>query len=370
MMMITKKKESRRNLKKKRIYEDEADYYFDRKKIEGFAGAHRLIKKFPKALAWLRAQPTYTLHKDVRRRYPTRNYKTSGIGDLWQVDLMEMIPYAKVNKGYKYILTVIDVFSRYVWAMPVKSKSASAMSLAFSDLLKRVPFTPLHIQTDQGKEFYNKSVKAIFQKYGINHYSVFSKYKCALVERFNRTLRQRLKRYFTYKSTKIWYDALDDIIRVYNETPHRGINNMRPIDVDKISESKLWQQQQQQKTTTKKSSSPLSLGDFVRISHESGPFRKNFAQNWSEEIFVIVGVDSKDYPIMYYIQDLQGNLIDGKFYKEELQVVSGPQEQYRIEKIIRTKGQGKYKQHYVKWIGYDKSHNSWIFDHDIIREKK
>ena len=103
-----------------------------------------------------------------------------------------------------------------------------------------------------------------------------------------------------------------------------------------------------------------NLLDHVRISRIAGsPFIKNFDQNWSEEVFQIVGMDNKTTPVMYIIQDLDGNVIQGKFYKEELQVVAKP-EIFRIEKIIRSWGKGVDKQYLVKWYGYSDIHNSWI----------
>ena len=139
-----------------------------------------------------------------------------------------------------------------------------------------------------------------------------------------------------------------------------------PISINKTNEMKLWekqQQQQKQQNITVIDVKNLKLLDYVRISRlaAAAPFIKNFDQKWSEEIFRIVGVDISTLPTMYIIEDLQHNVIVGKFYKPELQVIhGGPPLIYRIEKILQTKGRGVYKQYYVKWYGYGKEHNSWI----------
>jgi hypothetical protein len=344
--------------------------YYDVNNVGALGGVKRFANEVKAGKIspgdWLRSQPAYSLHKPLRKKFPTRKYQTSGLNDLWQMDLIEMIPYAKINKGYKYILTCIDVFSRFARALPVKSKNASDVSSAIGKMFKHV--IPRSVQTDLGKEFYNKNVKMLFKKHSINHYTVHSQFKAALVERFNRTLREKLNRLFTYKGNKMWYLILNNIIDTYNKSPHRGIFNMKPADLTNETEHELWKMQQPQK---KKSplKNPLKLLHYVRISRTAnGPFIKNFDQNWSEEVFRIVGIDTKSLPIMYIIEDANHNVIGGKFYREELQDIGDvAPEIYRIEKILRTKGVGEHKQYFVKWYGYDKSHNSWINAKNVER---
>ena len=112
-----------------------------------------------------------------------------------------------------------------------------------------------------------------------------------------------------------------------------------------------------------KNEKALKLLDYVRISLISMArlqFNRNFDQNWSDEVFRIVGIDTKASPTMYIIEDENGTVVDGKFYKAELQGTCDKPEVYRIEKIIRTKGKGVYKQYLVKWHGYSNEYNSWI----------
>ena len=217
--------------------------YYNIKHSAGYGGVKRLAEHVDNPEGWLSTQPTYTLHKPIKRKFPTRKYTTSAIDDLWQMDLMEMIPYARINKGNRYILTCIDVFSRFARAVALKSKEAIELRNAIKVMLKDT--TPRHIQTDMGKEFYNKLVRELIQSKKIIHYSVYSQFKASLVERFNRTLREKFNRYFTHTGKKIWYNVLPDIINAYNNSKHRGIFSMKPAEVTKVNEMELWEKQQE-----------------------------------------------------------------------------------------------------------------------------
>ena len=113
-----------------------SDTYYNIDVEAGFSGGRKLMQKFStakekqRAQDWLKQQLAYSLHKNVRTNYATRKYQTGGVDDLWQADLLEMIPYASVNHDYKYILVVIDVFSRYAWAAPMRKNDANATTEA------------------------------------------------------------------------------------------------------------------------------------------------------------------------------------------------------------------------------------------------
>ena len=127
------------------------------------------------------------------------------------------------------------------------------------------------------------------------------------------------------------------------------------------TQSQLWQLKNSGRATASRDKNPLILHDYVRISPKGVFQKKNYDQNWSDEVFRIVGIDTSQVPTMYIIEDHGGQVIKGKFYKQELQSLGPtPPTVLRIEKVIRTKGTGAYKQMLVKWWGYDSSHNSWI----------
>jgi len=136
--------------------------YYDAQSSGGYGGVKRLREAAGsgknRTETWLRNERTYTLHKPARLRYSTRPYKTAGIDQQWQADLVEMIPYEGVNKGYRYLLTVIDLFSRYAWAKPIKDKTGKEVKRAFQEIFAKGR-KPQRLQTDEGLEFLNRHVQ-------------------------------------------------------------------------------------------------------------------------------------------------------------------------------------------------------------------
>lgn len=295
------------------------------------------------------------LHKPARRNFQRRRVIVKGLNDLFQADLVEMLPYAKVNKNFNYILTVIDCFSKYAWAIPVKHKSAKYVADAMYIVLKER--APKNLQTDNGTEFYNKNFKALMKEYGINHYSVYSTKKACIVERFNRTLKGLMYKYFSLHGSYKWLDALPNLINHYNNKYHRTIK-MKPSKVtEKNAASVLAQSFNHIKMVgTRK----FHVGDHVRISKFRNVFSRGFHPQWTTEIFTVREVKLTN-PVVYLLKDYQDHNIDGAFYEQELQKVKDPSV-FLVEKVIRQKGSKVL----VKWLGFGQEHNSWVNKKDIL----
>lgn len=275
------------------------------------------------------------LHKPARKKYPRRKTVLKGINDLWQIDLVEMIPYSRENKGYKYLLTVIDCFSKYAWAMPLKLKSADNVTKAMESVFHSSGQTPNNIQSDQGKEFYNSKFKSLMKQYGVNHYSTFSNMKASIVERFNRTLKGKMWKAFSMQGNYKFLDILPQIVQEYNSSFHRTIG-MRPIDACNNKKAEKYLQNNVYSSSNRRvvvRTEKFKEDDFVRISKQKSIFSKGYFSNWSSEIFKIVKIQ-KTYPYTYLLEDQKGQQISGAFYEEELQKVKYPNI-YLIEKILR-----------------------------------
>jgi len=153
--------------------------------------------------------------------------KIKGFKDLFQADLVEMIPHAEVNKDFKYILTVIDCFSKYAWAIPLLRKTAQetadAMESIFESPEKRFLKPPKFLQVDRGSEFNFRIFQRMLKRFNVKMYSTHSNLKASICERFNRTLKNLMYREFSARGSYNWIDILDDLMKRYNTSIHRTI---------------------------------------------------------------------------------------------------------------------------------------------------
>lgn len=297
------------------------------------------------------------IHKQARRNFKRRKVILRSLNDLFQADLVEMIPYARENNNYKYILIVINCFSKFVWAFPLKNKSAPEIKEAMEKVFLKQ--TPVNLHSDRGKEFFNSTFEKLVKKYNVNHYSTFSDKKASIVERVNRTLKNIMWKEFNLQGTYKWVNILPKIIKKYNNTKHRTIK-MKPSEVKQEHERKLLDTVYNRKEIANLHDVKFKLGDHVRVSKYRGVFDKKYTPNWSTEIFTIKKIQLTN-PITYLIKDVHGEDILGGFYREELQKVKHS-DAYLVEKILKRKGDKVY----VKWLGFDTSYNSWIHKNDVI----
>lgn len=291
------------------------------------------------------------LHKPARKKFKRRRVIVRGLLDLWQLDIVEMIPFARFNKGYKYILFVIDAFSKYAYAIPLKTKSGPEVATAVSTLFKKKSNIPSNVQTDLGREFYNKHFKLLMTKHGINHYSTYSNLKASIVERLNRTIKEKMWKEFSFQGNYKWLELLPKIIYKYNNSIH-STTNLKPISVNKKNEKQLLASVFSNPKIVDPTNIKFKVGTKVRISKFRHIFSKGYTPNWSNEIFEVIKVQPTN-PRTYLIRDKQGETIQGGFYEQELAKVKHDNI-YLIEKVLRKKG----NQLYVKWLGFSKP--SWI----------
>lgn len=334
--------------------------------------AHKTIPK-AQVTEWLQSQEPYTLHRPLRKKFPRNRYVVYNKDELWQADLNDMQSLQQENDGYRYLLTVIDVFSKYAWAKPLKKKTGAAITNAFETIFHESGRKPLKLQTDKGKEFTNHVFQAFLKKQDIHYYTTNNPdIKASIVERFNRTLKARMWRYFTYYSSYRYVDVLPQLLHAYNHRVHRSIK-MAPADVNDGNILQVWRTlyaSPTSSTTTKVQTPKFKVGDTVRISREKMIFEKGYEKNWSEEIFNIVQV-IKRKPVVYRLKDLQGEPIEGTFYEKELQRVRvEPSSEFKIDKILDAKGKGVSRKVLVSWKGYPAKFNSWILASQLVSTKK
>jgi len=284
------------------------------------------VKSIPnysaKIADFLRTNTNHSIHRRiVKKIFPRRKIITHFPFQIFQADLIEYPQYTHANNGNRFILVIIDCFSKMVYAAPVKRKSADYMSDAFEKIFQKFNKFPNSIITDQGLEFYNSSVKKIFETYGINHYhtKTKTKWKAAMAERVIRTLKTRLEKYFYQQKTKRWLDFLPQLVKNYNNTPHRTIG-MAPDQVTDQNSQSIYKKLYAGKDL--KVIPRLEKGDKVRILVDKSLFDKGYKQNWTEKIYQIKAVYQRAGVVWYKVEDFDFVEVSGIRYYWQLNLVT------------------------------------------------
>ena len=286
-----------------------------------------------------------------------------GIDAQFQADLVDVQNLSRYNKGYKYLLTCIDIFSKYGWVVPLKTKQGQELVRGFQRILSSGR-TPSKLQTDQGTDFLNRVFQKFLRDNNIEFFTVTSGLKASVVERFNHTFKNKMYKYFTAKNILTYIDVLPKFVKSYNNTYHRSIK-MKPSQVTKVNEDKVWDTLYGN-DVQKRVRFKFQVGDRVRISKVKRIFEKSYLPNFTEEMFTIYKRFSRQVPV-YKLKDDAGEILDGTFYEAELQKVIKEDDVYRVEKVLRKRKRKGVVEYFVKWKGYPDKFNSWIAESDISK---
>src|SRR5437867_13091070 len=308
------------------------------------------------AREWLMGEKAYTLHKQSKTKFRRRRTFARGINELWQADLVDLGLLSNENDAQRYLLTCIDVFSKYARAEPLKNKSGIALTAAFTKMIAHQQCKLL--QTDKGTEFLNSSFQKLLRDRNIRHYaSENDDIKAAVVERFNRTLKGVMWRYLTHTSSGRYIDVLPQLVSSYNNTYHQSIK-MTPSEVNSQNESIV--RKRLYPVTNSTIRWRYNVGQTVRMKQTKRVFKKGYEPSWTEEIFTIASLYPSDPPT-YILKDLTGAEIKGKFYEQEIQPVKhSASDAYIVERVIKTRRRGTRSEYFVKWRNYPDKFNSRV----------
>ena len=314
------KKQNHKKLKK---------LYYDVRHPAGFSHAKVLQRHTKVDLKeieeWLEKQRPYTLHRKARKHFPKNRIVVNRIDDQWEVDLADLNAITDQNDDYRYLFCCIDVLSKYAWVIPLQRKNGDALVEGFQQIFDMTERRPKFVRGDKGGEFVNGKVKAFLKKHGIRFFKSQNEAKAAIVERFQRTLKGYMWRYFTEVDNERYIDKLQDFVYAYNHRYHRSIKR-RPVDVTDENDHEVF------KTLYPKFRGrgdrlvryKFKVGDTVRISKYKHIFEKGYKANWTEEVFTVVQRIPRRPPV-YRIKDSQETVLEGTFYEEELQKVEKPE---------------------------------------------
>lgn len=320
----------------------------------------------------LRSVDTYTLHREFHKpRYKNPFYVYRKRQQV-QLDLIDVREMKDHNDGVTFLLVAIDCFTKYAWVKPMVTKTANETLAALKHVLQAIQNMsmlegvtspkPTELFCDSGKEFVNRQVSDYLQQEGIRKTHASSEMKAAIVERFNRTLQDLIYRYMTENQTRRYLTSLQDLIYVYNMRGHRSLKFMSPRDAERdVNQQTVFNalNEHYTKINQQRKKPKYDVGQRVRINKLGGRFARGYHERFSQELFEIVQVLTRMPIPMYILKSLDNNeIVKGGFYDEELQPVEG--DVFKIEKVLKERTVRGQRQLFVKWLGFDNTHNSWI----------
>ena len=240
--------------------------------------------------------------KPPKRNYATNKTDVYRFDDIWSLDILDLKDYgSENNRGYRYVLVIRDNFSKYGWTVPLKNKNAQTMKDSFENILISSKRKPNLIESDRGKEFYNNIFQDFLNKNDVKLYSRNSSYGAVFAERFNRTIRDLLKRPVFEKGDGNWIDVLQTITKQYNNKVHSS-TKLTPIQASlKKNEDYVYKNLLDKR---KKITPKLQLNDLVRTADLKKTFSKGDTTNWSYKLYKITEIINDTIP-SYKIDKLE-----------------------------------------------------------------
>lgn len=332
--------------------------YYDPK--SGFVGIDKLFKRLKELgikreeiVSALQDQELYQLTRQPKQRH--QNIIIENPGEQWAGDLVDMTNYKRWNKGYGWILNVIDMYSRYVFSEPLINKGNKTVEEGMRKILERAKKEkiklPWRILTDNGKEFTSKEWTKLLNETDITpvYTKPFSPQTNGAVERFNQTLKRMLYKYFTAGDTFTWYDVLNEFVENYNSAPHRALpQGITPkTALDPVNREKMFQHIYDYKynpaITNQKN---MPIGEKVRIIKDRLTFQKSYGENYDQKEYIIIAMNHGITGIQYDDYKLKrvdnGEILKGRFLISDLIPIKKnekPQLERAVKKINRQEKQ-------------------------------
>ena len=337
---------------------------------------------------WLESQTTYALHRPAPKSYPRRQFVVHDVDEQWQADLSDMQWHKNKNKGYAWMLVVIDVLSRYLWIEPLKNKTGEETTRGYKAITQRAlqegHRSPSWLYVDKGKEFYNRTFKDYLGSLLPPTYLISGhdgNTKAAIAERVQLTIKKKLWKLFYETGSYNWVDSIQGIVDSYNARPHGSIkrppNSVTQDHAQEVRKT-LYASHQAHRENFKDSDYKFDVGDVVRISKQKHMFRKGYLPQWTEEWFKIAARDPGP-PAYYRLKEYKedGERIEGTFYEPELQLVTERERKdglFRIESVVKQrtvkKGRRTIKEYLIKFQGWPDKYNEWVDEQSMVDLQK
>ena len=265
------------------------------------------------------SEETQNLFRQARYRFKRRRIRCYYPNEILFSDSIVYRQYGRQNSGFNYIVVVVDCFSKKAYGEAVKKLDEFNVTIALEKIFKRLPDLPRYFVTDRGTEFLNSKVRAMMERNGVIQYQMRGRHKASIAERFIRTLKSNLEKYFWQNRTKRWIDVFQAYIEKYNASYHRSIR-MKPDEVNWDNRRRVFQALFPE--TIDKSFPRLPVGTKVRLIKFKHLLEKGYTRRWSLQIYTIIRSESRSGVDYYRIADLEGNIVPGSKYYWELNPIS------------------------------------------------
>ena len=350
----------------------------------GFHGA-----SWKKTRDWLASQETYSLYKRIKRKFLRNSIPLVRLHYQWESDLMDMQRYASANEGYKYVLCLIDNFSKYAWTVPLKSKTGAETAKALDSVFAK-GIKPTHfLRSDKGKEYLAKPVKAVLEKYGIKQMLAQNESKAAIVERFIKTLKMKITKEMYRKQSHRYVDSLEKMTAGYNASIHsstgfapekvtiktqgevllhhyntrrkRGVKPPSPPQNHPISKPTSIKKEKKKK---RRKPFLFKVDDLVRVSYTKHIFTREYDEHFSHELFKVSKRYRRERIPVYKIKEFDGKEIIGVFYQQELTLAFEP-DAYKVDEVLKKRKVKGKTEYLVSYKGWPKKYASWVNSQDL-----
>ena len=270
--------------------------------------------------SWLSTQDAYSMHRKVIRNFPRNPVIVFGPSDVLSYDYT-ILPakLVRANKGYTAWLILIDLFSRYAMVWPVRNKSAETAARILEPIFKEV--RPAHLFGDKEPAFQSKLMRALYVKYHIIYYTTTTGIKSSIVERCQRTLKERVYKYLTAAKTNYYLDKLPEIVYAYNHTPIKTLG-VAPAQVSAENTNQIFL----------KVYAPLMLpnarvyrykaGNLVKIALPKEIFKKGYEETWTKSNYLVIARRKLHRQNVYKLRTLNGYVMPGWYQEPSLSKVS------------------------------------------------
>ena len=345
-----------------------------------YGGKHKLMRHYgreneERVDAALKENDIYSRFKEYKRARKFSPIYVFSKRELFQADVGFIDKeYSEASGGYKYLLIVIDCFTKYAWVYPMKANTSRNVIESFIDVLSKCGRKPERLNTDRGSEFKNKAFNKLMKDENIHHYFSYSDRKCPIAERFIKTIKKQIYMICAQKRTLNWITAIDQAMKIYL-TGHHSTIEMSPLEAEKEkSQSKLLKTYIKiyKKAGQKPEKAKYKVGDTVRIYYKRHAFHRAYDENFTREYFTITKVLDKLPVIRYELKDYSGEPIIGRFFQNELvpykHSLNGADDFWEGNAIEeRINRRSKKKQYKIRWVGWPEKYDEWVDENDQYR---